>query len=188
MRSSRKLLLVLSALLLLTTIFGLGWWFYRGSLEVEAQIIYNMGGPQPVARQSFYLLDTDPLLLNMDDPKYKARQGSLTDAQKQEQVGAVAMIGILRLRATNPQYADISDASLLKVVELSKSFWQPHLIQSAQTDFKGIASFENIKPGTYWIMGITQTRAGSAFWNLKVDVGVGHNKVLLDQNNAVFSK
>jgi hypothetical protein len=31
----------------------------RGSLEIEAQIIYNLGGPQPIARQTFYLLDSD---------------------------------------------------------------------------------------------------------------------------------
>jgi len=31
----------------------------RSSLEIEAKIIYNMGGPQPVARTSFYLIDVD---------------------------------------------------------------------------------------------------------------------------------
>jgi hypothetical protein len=31
-----------------------GWRYFHSELKIEAQIIYNMGGPQPVARQTFY--------------------------------------------------------------------------------------------------------------------------------------
>ena len=59
MRASRLIAIPLCILLLLFPSCSL----FRGSLEIEAQIIYNMGGPQPVARQTFYLLDVDPFTL-----------------------------------------------------------------------------------------------------------------------------
>ena len=59
---------------------------------------------------------------------------------------------------------------------------------SAQTDFKGHALFEKIKPGTYWLMGMAETRAAFAFWDFKVTVASGENKLMLDQNNALYSK
>jgi hypothetical protein len=64
----------------------------------------------------------------------------------------------------------------------------PHFIQSVVTDFEGRATFENIKPGDYWVMGATETRADFAFWNHKVTIRPSENKALLDQNNALYSK
>ena len=74
--------------------------------------------------------------------------------------------------------------------ELLKKNKEPahHFVQVATTDFQGRAAFENIEAGDYWIMGATQTRADFAFWNYKVTVKPGENKVLLDQSNALYTK
>ncbi|HEX8491969.1 MAG TPA: hypothetical protein VF658_03950 [Pyrinomonadaceae bacterium] len=185
----KRVALPLIAFLVLLIVFGVGWWLYRASLVIEAQIIYNMGGPQPVARQSFYLLDTDPLSLTADDPKFKAK----VDAAKNEdekmniQLSGV-MLALLKNSIEKRDMAEKSGKTLLGTLELSKPFWEAHLVQSAQTDFKGHAVFENLKPGTYWLMGMTETRAAFAFWNEKISVGIGENKITLDQNNALYSK
>ena len=70
----------------------------------------------------------------------------------------------------------------------SKPFWESNIVKTVQTDFKGQAVLENLKPGDYWLAGIAETRAGVAIWNYKVTVKAGDNKVLLDQNNALYSK
>lgn len=161
---------------------------YRGSLSIDAQIIYNLGGPQPVARQNFYLLDTDPFLLNAEDKIIKERLKLLTEKEKGNYATAGVFLMMLKHAVENPQKADKSNKALLESVELSKVYWEPHLVQFAKTDFKGHAVFEKIRPGTYWLMGITETRANFTFWNLKVEVGFGENKLMLDQNNALYSK
>jgi hypothetical protein len=173
---------------------GLPGCWSQGETEEEALeniriAIEDMGGPQPVARQTFYLLDTDPLSLTADDPKFKAK----VDAAKNEdeklsiQLSGV-MLGLLKNALEKKDEAEKSGKTLLRTVELSKPFWEAHVVQSAQTDCKGQAVFENLKPGTYWLMGITETRAAFAFWDEKVSVGVGENKIILDQNNALYSK
>jgi hypothetical protein len=60
-----------------------------------------------------------------------------------------------------------------------------HTVQIVTTDFSGKATFNDIKPGSYYIFGRTQTRGGFAVWNLFVEIRAGANSVFLDQNNAV---
>jgi hypothetical protein len=187
--NGKKILLPLTSYLALVTMLAVGCSFLRSTLIIDAQIIYNMGGPQPVARQTFYLLDADLLSLKADDPKIKAKLDSVTDETEKLSLTMSAMLlAALRNAVENQDMAEKSGKSLLRSVELSKSYWEPHLVQSMQTDFKGHAVFENLKPGNYWLVGMTETRAAFAFWNLKVSLARGENKLMLDQNNAVYSK
>jgi len=180
----------IKAPLLVSLVFCLaGCSLFRGSLAIDAQIIYNMGGPQPVARQTFYLLDTDVLSLKADDTKVKAKLDSAKDEnEKLSLTMSAVLLAALKNAVENKEVAEKSGKTLLGAVELSKSYWEPHLVASTQTDFKGHGVFENLRPGTYWLLGMTETRAAFTFWNLKLSVGSGENKVMLDQNNAVYSK
>jgi hypothetical protein len=162
---------------------------FRSSLVIDAQIIYNMGGPQPVARQTFYLLDADVLSLTVDDPKIKAKLDSAKDENEKLSLAmAGVLLAALKNAVDNKEMAEKSGKTLLAAVELSKPYWQPHLVASTQTDFMGHGVFENLRPGTYWLLGITETRAAFTFWNLRLSLGAGENKVMLDQNNALYSK
>jgi hypothetical protein len=51
--------------------------------------------------------------------------------------------------------------------------------------YGGIATFKNLTPGNYWIMGVAQYSGGpeADFWNVKVKVGIGQNKILLNHSN-----
>lgn len=176
----------------------------RGRLIIETQIIYNMGGPQPAARESFHLLDADVLDIAVPQPQKGAT--SLQDA-----LSRLTPVQNLKLRITMAQYnqrlhevarqygkelpaapstseEDLTAiAAAIDLMKIAKDT-APHFVQSAGTDFQGRITFENIEPGDYWVMGATKTRADFAFWNYKVTVKPGENKVLLDQNNALYSK
>jgi hypothetical protein len=150
-----------------------------GSLQIEAQIIYNMGGPQPIARQTFYLLDSswDQIVKS----EFKAEDTS-------DKARLMAGASLMALLAVANSKVDLQKEPTIKAFLESKPFWEPHIIQTTQTDFKGQATFENLKPGDYWVTGITETRSSVAIWNYKVSVKLGENKAMLDQNNALYSK
>jgi hypothetical protein len=188
---SRKL--ILFAFIVSTS---MGCQLFHGSLIIDAQIIYNLGGPQPVARQYFYLLDVDPMSLDENDDKYRAKIDSLKGQEREDlEKTAALFMSVKKLlttlvinQANNKELEGRPPKELFSSLEMSKPFWESHIIQSVQTDFKGHAVFENLSTGTYWLMGITETRAAFTFWSLKVSVGRGENKLMLDQNNALFSK
>jgi hypothetical protein len=177
--------------LLLFVLLNVSCSLFRGSLEIDARIIYNMGGPQPVARQTFYLLDVDPFTLRADDPKFKAKVDALTDKDQQMNL-QLSGVMLMNLKLLSEKQNELKDESSLKkllgTLEFSKPFWEDHIIQTVQTDFNGHALIENLTPGDYWLLAQTETRAAFTFWDLKVKVERGANKILLDQNNALFSK
>jgi RNA polymerase subunit RPABC4/transcription elongation factor Spt4 len=57
-------------------------------------------------------------------------------------------------------------------------------IQTVVTDFEGIATFQNVPRGDYYILGLASTRGdGYVYWRLPVHID-GNKTILLDQNNA----
>lgn len=157
-RKSKLIALAGTGILLL--IFIIGYSLNRGSLEIEAQIIYQLGGPQPVARETFYLLNADVRQLADLNTAYESTPLENTYRRK--------------------RYSRF-------LMEEGKPFWTPYVVKSGQTDFKGHAVFENIKPGDYWVMGLTETRGGdSMIWNVKVTIGRGKNTLALSNDNSGF--
>jgi hypothetical protein len=151
-----------------------------GSLQIEAQIIYSMGGPQPVARQTFYLLDTDL--------KEVARTGGDKEIKAEDKVAVTSIAALVALLYVAESGQPFKKKAAMEAFIGSKPVWESHIVQTAETDFKGQAEFKNLTPRDYWIVGITETRSSVAIWNHKVTVKRGENKVMLDQNNALYSK
>ena len=56
------------------------------------------------------------------------------------------------------------------------------------TDFEGRGLLTSLKSGHYWLMGITETRAAFTLWDVPIKLARGENALLLDQNNALYSK
>src|SRR5829696_2535450 len=155
----RKLTLILVVFLLLTFAFSCSLVGpSTASLQVEAQIIYKIGGPQPVARETLLLLDTD-----ID--KLPETQEALKDAQGE--------LLIHKLKRINFFLND------------GRNLLESHKVQSGQTDFKGQVTFENIKPGEYWVFGIAETRSEMKpmVWNVRTTVKAGENKLALSNDN-----
>jgi hypothetical protein len=174
----RKVILCISILLCLSGAACLR----SASLNLEAQIVYTMGGPQPVARQEFYLLDVDP---------FSVKQEKQNTSTQGETIYVLSVINwnMFAEQVRLAQERDIPlDKKLIPMVANAKVFLAPHIVQTAQTDFQGRAVFENLSPGDYWLMGIAETRSSAAFWNYKVTIESGENKVLLDQNNALYAR
>lgn len=182
----KKLISLLVALALLSLFTTCS--FTRGKIKLEAQIVYNMGGPQPVAQQSFYLLKSDlKELLRQSVTQNLDKSKSSSDRE----VNFLAVTLVLLYLTGAGQAVKDSSANIKPVIDAfntSKPAWESAIVQSAKTDFKGVATFENVPAGEYWITGITETRGGFALWNHKISVTRGENEVVLSQNNAVFSK
>jgi hypothetical protein len=143
MKKSSVVSICVIAFLVLLTIPGCR--LSRGTLNVEAQIIYNMGGPQPVARQNFYLLDVDPFTLDGNDPKHLEKfNASKSESEKQVLSLATVMFLLLKDSIEKKQFPENSEKKLLSMVEMSKPFWEAHMVSSLQTDFSGKGKFENI--------------------------------------------
>lgn len=149
---------------------------YRGTVQIEAQIIYNMGGPQPVARQTFYLMSVDP-----DD---LAVRGTTENGGKPFLAALSKLTNYAAIKETPKK-----DELLLiqRSIASSSEYLEPYASAKSETDFKGIASFNSIRPGKYWILGATETRGGIAYWSTPVEVSVmSTTKTMLDQSNAKF--
>ena len=140
----------------------------KGSLHIEAQIVYSMGGPQPVARQTFYLLNTDPATVQQ---RQSPNNSSPTNSNAvSDQEAMLYALSFMNFRSFMQQIEEANrtgiklDKFMIPMVANSREFLAPHIVQTVQTDFQGRATFENISTGEYWVMGITETRASFAFW------------------------
>lgn len=133
-----------------------------GTLSIEAGIIYKMGGNQPVSRTEFMLLD-------------QSLETILTEAGIPPRT-----TGVLSSYA----FAMLYPSQFPGVAEKAQAAIKQHAVQTVSTDFSGKAQFTDIKPGSYYVAGLSSTRKGFAIWNLPVEVKAGQNSVFLDQNNA----
>lgn len=131
-------------------------------LSIEAGIIYKMGGNQPVARTEFMLLD--------QSLEAVLREGGVSEGRT----------GVLSTYAFTVKYP----GQFPGVAAAAQRAIKAHLVSSVSTDFAGKAQFTDLKPGSYYLVGLSSTRKGFAIWNLAVEVKAGQNSVFLDQNNA----
>lgn len=140
----------------------------NATLNLEAGIIYKVDGVQSVARTDFHLLNEDlEKVLQQIKVKSKNSKSSSTVIQCGEN---------LMFR----KYFEESEKNFKLCLSTIKS----EAAYSVTTDFNGKAKFENVKPKSYYLVGITETKGGFAIWNLPVEVKNGENSVVLDQNNA----
>lgn len=137
-------------------------------IPLKAALVYKMG-PQPVARTKFYLLRAD-----VTKEKFKHVDGEIGDSF-----------------FTSPGFArGMTQGDIPVVSGLKEDSIKDFVIDSATTDFDGNTKFENVKPGTYWIVGYTEARAKDecVVWNFKVEINAtnpkGNEPIILDQNNA----
>lgn len=142
----------------------------KGTLEVKAAIVYRLG-PQAVARQKFYLLDTD------FDEIYEKASGK----------------DVLVLPVTanwNAVFSAVGGKSSPHVVPgIVESSIKDHVIAAATSDFEGHISFKDIPVGSYFLVGMTLTRTDNqfVFWNLPVSVKPKNEELLISQDEGFVS-
>lgn len=148
-------------------------------ISLEAAIIYRSGNVKPIARTQFHLLDQSLVQILREAGLRPDRQWIQPQGDDEALVNTFAYAVTTKL---------IDPSFLSKALPALK----PHIVQTVTTDFTGKASFDSVKAGSYFVVGIAQTATGSsgghAVWNLKVEVKPGTSNVILDQNNAVYAR
>lgn len=146
----------------------------ESTLSFDTGIVFRSGDTKPVARTTFYLLDNS-LVETLTG--YKNEKGEIV---------------------TNPRniYIDYSSSSESRnifdfLTERYNRIWEvlkPHVVQTITTDFGGKATFKQIPPGNYYLIGYTKMGENLMVWDVKMDLSPGNNSFTLDQNNAAYTE
>ena len=137
----------------------------NGTVSLQAAIVYKQGGPQPVARVKFALLDQS-LQSILQQANFSYRRA--------------ANLSIIDQYAFAVRYGSDNQPAFEAVTTAIAE----HTKATVTTDFNGNAEFDPVPFGTYYVVAVTETRGGFAVWDFKVDVHAGKNQVTLDQHNA----
>src|ERR1041384_2887815 len=128
----------------------------KGTLSIEAGLVYKNGDVKPVARVEFYLLDTD-LKTILSEAKITPREG-------------LDSITTFALALSYPNlHQDTIDQALVSI--------KSHTVSSITTDFQGKANIPSVKVGTYYLYGFTKAGNSKVLWNLSVSIKSGQNLV-----------
>lgn len=130
----------------------------KASVTLEAKISNRSGDILPVRAEKFYLLD--------EDLESILRDSEIEDQTGQGLVNAFGLSVLYpdRYRETNKNALD----------EINK-----HIVYNTTTDSTGKAQMKNVKPGSYYLFGITKTRNGFAVWSSPVSINPGQNALNL---------
>ena len=164
------------------------------TIQVKVAIIYQLGGPQPVAHEEFRLLSQ-----SADKLLSRAFGMIPADVQEDEESKPPAPGEI---RALKPKPAE--STSLFKISGLGHytescrsglddcgkglDLIIKHTVKRGRSDFSGNVVFEGLEEGTYYIFGITLTRADEeVVWDVPVVVP-SSSSTELSQHNASYSR
>ena len=129
-----------------------------GTVNLEAQVIDNKGDTKAVKAEKFYLLEKDlDTILREADIKDDTNQG---------------LKNAFGLSVLYPdKYPGIREKALSKISDYVK--------YETLTDSSGKAKMGDVKPGSYYIFGITKTDKGFAIWSSPVSIIAGDNPLKL---------
>lgn len=186
MKRKRTLLLLFCVAFALLLLSGLGWlaargrFFARATLQIEARVSDKLGEQRPAPYATLYLLNQDVIRLALNR---KGEPGSLEEKVFRENPELGRLAGLMNARRRE---AYSLGPEVRVFVEKSRPLWQPHVIQTIETNPEGRADFKDLKPGDYWLMCLTGTEGdGVAFWNLFVTLKSGENNLRLEPSNAL---
>lgn len=131
----------------------------------------EMGGKRPLAHRPIYLLSNSIASPAME----KAFREYMASTTPPVSMGMPLKESDIRTRAGFM----ISDG---------RAIWHKYIVESAETDFEGKATFRKVKPGEYWIYAIVQRPRGEwMLWNIKATVNFyDTTKVSLSNENITF--
>jgi hypothetical protein len=140
----------------------------KGVVNLEIGIDYKIGGIQPVARQEFYLMDSDLTAGNELD------EFALKSAKDKPALKLWALTALVE--GVGPE------DERLKVTRII----QAHTVAKGITDLQGKVTFSPVNPGIYYLLGWSSTRKDSELliWNFGVEVKPGEQKVSLSSLDA----
>jgi hypothetical protein len=159
------------------------------ALSIETALIFKSGDVKPVARTEFHLLDK-----NFETVLQESNFISVLPLELKGTLSKISLMKAFALLAKSAEKNSFDSPEttqrkavlilpLAKVVEATKS----HILHTVTTDFQGKATFNNIRPGEYFLFGYSSMGGSLIIWNHKVNINEGTNSLVLDQNNAATS-
>lgn len=145
------------------------------SINLQAGINYKMGGFQTAVNETFAL-----------QKKIKARYPlmlSLLSELGETISSTKSLLGILNDSPRRDQLAVWIKSTSTMVSDFLKC--QP-VLQFTKTDISGKATFQNILPGDYVIIGMAPTRSGISVWFTEVNVTSSSPNLFFDEKNAII--
>ena len=141
-------------------------------IELDMHVDFpEMGGKRPLAHRTIYLLRESIASPAMEE----AFQKFMVSATLPVSSGIPLKPSEVRTRAGFM----ISDG---------RAIWHKYIVESAETDFEGKATFRKVEPGEYWIYSIEKRPRGEwILWNIKTTVNFyDTTKVSLSNENITF--
>jgi hypothetical protein len=166
------------------------------SLAIEAAVIYNFGGAQPLARKEIALLDASlPQILREaglhggdldveENRAFRQRNPSAPDFSRYSPRKPDTDATLLNDLVSAIEFPTLGDGQFLgKAIPAIKA----HIVITGTTDFSGKLELKDLKPGNYFVYLITQTRSGYALWNVPLEIKAGRNSLSIDNTNAAIA-
>jgi hypothetical protein len=139
----------------------------KGTLSIEAGIIFKNGDVKPVARTDFYLLDDD-------------LETIIKNLGVEEKVLKGRDLPTLTQLAFWKQYQNLYQDTFSKAMEAIEK----HSVSKMTSDFSGKGEFPPVKIGKYWLVGIGGTANQVIIWNLPIEIKTGKQPIVLDNKNS----
>ena len=134
----------------------------KGTVKIEAKFASKTGNVQPVAKETFYLLDKD-------------LESILSNANIDDESGS----GLTNAFGLSVVYPDKYNETRKKALDAINK----HVVYRTLTDASGKASLKDVKPDTYYLFGIKKTANGFAIWSSPVTIQAGENSLILPPAN-----
>jgi len=141
----------------------------KSVVNLEVGIDYRIGGVQPVARQEFYLLDSDITASDELD-----EFSHMKDKSAEPNLKLWALTAFVRGVGSEKERDKL--ANIIKT----------HTVAKGTTDLQGKITFAPMPPGAYYVLGWSPTRKDYEIiiWNYRVDVKPGTQKISLSSSDA----
>lgn len=130
----------------------------KATVSLEAKVSNRSGSILPVKAEKFYLLDDD-------------LESILRDADIEDKTGQ-GLVNAFGLSVLYPERYSETNKNALS--EINK-----HRVYDTLTDSTGKAQMKNVKPGSYYLFGITKSKNGFAVWSSPVTISPGQNALNL---------
>jgi hypothetical protein len=148
----------------------------KGSIQLEAGLVFNSGDVKPVGRATFYLLkeDAKKVIITQEHLDLFNNDSSRLSVTRNPTLENWSLYGAVLYMdgSLAPTFATTVKNDLDKVK-----------VATTTTGFDGKATFDNVPVGDYYIFGVYKFGKQTTYWNLPISVKAGGNKIILDNEN-----
>lgn len=146
----------------------------KGTVDIEAGLVFNSGDVKPVGRATFYLLREDATKIVLTQPHLDAHNLDIGRFGRTETLDKWSMYAAVL-------YMDGSLSPTFAVA--AKKSIDAASVAQATTGFDGKATIQDVPVGDYFLFGYYKFGKQTTYWSLPISVKAGTNKVVLDNDN-----